>query len=138
MKSGEVKQMQLPKPNNNLAKWQEILVLISIGLAIGFINGFLGAGGGILLVPVLTAVIKEPTKVAHATAVVIILPLCVASGIVYILKGFYDFGIGWKILIGTLAGGVLGTFLLKKLANNWISLIFAVVMIGAGIYMCLR
>ena len=107
-----------PQPNNNLAKWQEILILISVGLGIGFINGFLGAGGGILLVPVLTAIIKEPTKVAHATAVVIIFPLCVASGLVYILKGFYSFNIGWKILIGTLAGGVLGTFLLKKLTSD--------------------
>ena len=119
-------------------KWCEILILLATGLGIGFINGFLGAGGGILLVPVLTSIIKEPVKVAHATAVVIILPLCIASGIVYILKGLYDFNVGWKILIGTITGGVLGTFLLKKLANNYLSLIFAVVMVVAGIYLCLR
>lgn len=124
-----------PLASNKFKKWQEVLILIAIGLGIGFINGFLGAGGGILLVPMLTMVLKEPTKVAHATAVVIILPLCVASGIVYILKGFYHFNIGWKILIGTIVGGVLGTFLLKKLANNWISLIFAVVMVVAGVYL---
>ena len=125
-------------PNNNFKQWQEILILLGVGLGIGFINGFLGAGGGILLVPVLTAIIKEPTKVAHATAVVIILPLCIASGLVYLLKGLYSFEIGWKILIGTIAGGVLGTFLLKKLTNNWISLVFAVVMVVAGLYLCLR
>ena len=124
--------------NNNFKKWQEVLILIAVGLVIGFINGFLGAGGGILLVPVLTSLIKEPVKVAHATAVVIILPLCIASGIVYIVKGFYNFQIGWKILIGTIIGGVLGTFLLKKLANNYISLVFAVVMVVAGIYLCVR
>lgn len=124
--------------NNNFKSWQEILILVGVGFGIGFINGFLGAGGGILLVPVLSAIIKEPVKVAHATAVVVILPLCIASGIVYILKGFYSFEIGWKILIGTLAGGVLGTFLLKKLTNNWISLVFAVVMIVAGVYLCVR
>ena len=129
------KEQSVQFAKNNFKRWQEVLILISIGLGIGFINGFLGAGGGILLVPMLTLVLKEPTKVAHATAVVIILPLCVASGIVYILKGFYHFDIGWKILIGTVAGGVLGTFLLKKLANNWISLIFAIVMIVAGIYL---
>ena len=124
--------------NNNFKRWQEVLILASAGLVIGFINGFLGAGGGILLVPVLTGIIKEPVKVAHSTAVIVILPLCIASGIVYILKGFYNFNIGWKILIGTIIGGILGTFLLKKLANNWLSLIFAIVMIAAGIYMCVR
>lgn len=121
---------------NNFKMWQEVLILIAIGLVIGFINGFLGAGGGILLVPMLTMVLKEPTKVAHATAVVIILPLCIASGVVYILKGLYHFDIGWKILIGTVSGGVLGTFLLKKLTNDWLSLIFALVMIVAGVYLC--
>ena len=120
---------------NSLKKWQEILILISIGLIIGFINGFLGAGGGILLVPLLTLIIKEPVKVAHATAVVIILPLCIASGIVYILNGFYQFNVGWKILIGTVLGGILGTFLLKKLANDWISLLFSLVMVASGIYL---
>lgn len=124
--------------NNNFKKWQEVLILVAIGLVIGFINGFLGAGGGILLVPILITIIKEPTKVAHATAVVIILPLCVASGLVYILKGVYDIGIGWEILVGTAAGGVLGTFLLKKLASNWLSLIFAAVMVVAGVYLIVR
>ena len=130
--------LQYFKKNNSLKKWQEVLVLVSVGLGIGFINGFLGAGGGILLVPVLTSVIKEPVKVAHATAVIIILPLCIASGIVYIIKGFYDFEIGWKILIGTILGGVLGTFLLKKLANNWITFVFAIVLVVAGVYLCVR
>ena len=124
--------------NNNFKKWQEVLILIGVGLVIGFINGFLGAGGGILLVPILMLLIKEPTKVAHATAVVIILPLCVASGLVYVLKGVYDIDIGWEILVGTAVGGILGTFLLKKLANNWLSLIFAVVMIVAGVYLVVR
>ena len=123
------------KSINNFKKWQEILILLTIGCVIGFINGFLGAGGGILLVPLLTFVIKEPVKIAHATAVVVILPLCIASGIVYILKGFYDIKIGWGILLGTILGGVIGTFLLKKLANDWISLIFALVMVFAGIYL---
>ena len=127
---------KLFEKNNELSNWQEILLLLGVGLCSGFINGFLGAGGGILLVPALSAIIKEPVKVAHATAVVVILPLCVASGIVYIVKGLYDFEIGWKILIGSVFGGVLGTFLLKKLANNWISLIFSIVMIVAGIYLC--
>jgi len=123
---------------NNFKKWQEICILVAAGLGIGFINGFLGAGGGILLVPVLTGVIKEPVKVAHATAVVIILPLCVASGIVYIIKGFYDFSIGWKIVVGTIIGGTIGTILLKKLTSDWISLVFAIVMVVAGIYLCVR
>lgn len=109
------------------------LLIVLCGGVIGFINGFMGAGGGMLLVPVLFYICKLETKKAHATAVLVILPLCVASGIIYILKNAFDFAITLPVGIGTIAGGVVGTFLLKKLKSDWISLIFYLVMIGAGI-----
>lgn len=124
--------------NKNMKRWVQVIPLILLGIFVGFANGFLGAGGGMLLVPCAIAILKMDTKVAHATAILIILPICVASGIIYILKGGFDFNVFLPCIIGTLIGGVLGTFLLSKLKNDIITLIFSLVMISAGVIMIIK
>lgn len=105
------------------------------GLAIGFANGFFGGGGGMLLVPLLTFVAKLEEKKSHATAIAIILPLSVLSAVIYTLKGTHDINAGLIAGGGVIAGGVLGAFLLNKLNNKTVSMIFYVLMIAAGIRM---
>ena len=62
-------------------------VSVLLGVLIGFVNGLFGAGGGMLVVPVLTFLLGLNTKRAHATAILIILPLCAVSGVVYLTRG---------------------------------------------------
>ena len=108
---------------------------ILIGALIGFVNGFLGAGGGVLLVPFLTYALKQETKVAHATAVLVMLPISLISAVIYIIKGEFNFLVTLPVFIGSAVGGTVGAILLKKL-NSWIiTLIFSLVLIGSGVYM---
>lgn len=118
--------------------WVKVVLLLILGAFVGFINGFLGAGGGMLLVPLIIPILKLEPKVAHATAIVIILPLCVVSGIIYAIKGSFSFEVFLPCLIGTIVGGVIGTFILSKLKNNIITAIFSVVMIIAGVIMIVK
>lgn len=113
---------------------KNVLVSIFAGLFIGFVNGFLGAGGGMLLVPILTIFLGFESKVAHSTAVFVIAPICLISGVTYIVKGIVNWEILLPVAIGTVIGGVLGTFLLKKLKNDVINIIFWCVMIFAGVW----
>ena len=112
-----------------------ILIAIGAGLFVGFVNGFLGAGGGMLLVPILTLLLKMESRIAHSTAVFVIAPICLISGITYIIKGVVDWNILLPVAIGTLIGGIVGTFLLKKLKNDVINIIFWCVMIFSGVWM---
>ena len=116
----------------------EVLCLIFLGVGVGFINGFLGAGGGMLLVPLIILILKLKTKVAHATAILIILPICLISGVFYIINGFFDFNVFMPCLIGTVVGGVLGTFILSKLKSEIVTFIFSLVMITAGVMMVVK
>jgi len=95
----------------------------------------LGAGGGMILVPILTLLLGMESKVAHSTAVFVITPICLISGITYAIKGVVDWQIILPVAIGTLVGGITGTFLLKKLKNDVINIIFWCVMIFAGVWM---
>ena len=121
-----------------MKKWVQVVLLIALGLLVGFVNGFLGAGGGMLLVPCIIPILKMETKIAHATAILIILPISLVSGVIYALKGAFNFDIFLPCLIGTVVGGVLGTFILSKLKSDIITAIFSVVMIAAGVIMIVK
>jgi len=55
----------------NVSLWKCLLA----GLAAGFVNGFFGAGGGMVLVPLLIWLVGLPDKLAFSSAISIILPL---------------------------------------------------------------
>ena len=57
------------------------------GAAAGLINGFFGAGGGMVLVPMLIRFGKLEDKKAFSSAISIILPLCLVSIAVYWIQG---------------------------------------------------
>ena len=104
-------------------------------MCVGLINGFLGAGGGIVVVPILSWLLKLKPKQAHATAIFVVLPLCVISGIIYLVLGNFSGQVFWPVLVGSVAGAILGTLLLSRLKNQVIIYIFCCVLIVAGIRM---
>lgn len=112
---------------------KEKLYLILTGVVTGLANGFFGGGGGMIVVPLLTFLLKMKTKSAHATAIAIILPVSVISAIVYFIKGSFDFSVGLPSGSGVVLGGIAGAWLLGKLSSKWITRIFAVVMLAAGV-----
>ena len=57
----------------------------AFGGIIGFLNGLLGAGGGMVAVPVLKK--EMDTKQAHATSIAVIIPMSIFSAASYLLKG---------------------------------------------------
>lgn len=116
-------------------KWMQIIILILSGLVIGALNGFFGGGGGMLVVPVLSLVLKMEEKNSHATAIAVIFPLCLISGIVYLVKGAFNLHVGGPSSIGIIIGGVIGAMLLSKLSNNFLKFLFYGVMLAAGIKM---
>lgn len=116
-------------------KFLSILKLVGVGVVAGVINGFFGAGGGLLLVPMISLVQKDDSKTAHATTLACVLFMCAASSVIYFLKKQIDFKLVLVCLIGSLIGSLLGTKLLKNLKNNIIDLVFSVVLVAAGVCM---
>ncbi len=108
---------------------------VLLGGVAGFINGLFGGGGGMIVVPLLTFFLKMPSKKAHATAILIILPMSIVSGLLYAFSKSFEFTLTLYTAIGVTAGGILGAFALSKLSNKWIGVIFAVAMAVAGIKM---
>lgn len=105
------------------------------GIIAGTVNGLFGGGGGMIVVPMLMIFLKKEAKTAHATAILIILPLSIVSAIFYALFGSLDVSVALPTTIGVAVGGAIGAFLLSKLSSKYIVIIFAAVMVAAGVKM---
>ena len=119
-----------------MGKKQKFLTII-FGAVTGFLNGFFGGGGGMIVVPVMAVLMKVEQKVAHATAIAVILPVSIISALIYFFGGVLELEIlpAVTISLGVIAGGVLGALILKKINNKLLVKAFAVVMLIAGIKM---
>lgn len=124
--------MNNAKLNKNIIICKKITVVV-IGAMVGFLSGLLGGGGGTLVVPTYQSLLGMDAKKAHATAIATILPLCIVSSIVYLVRGGYDYSRMGIVSVGVVIGGIIGSLLLKKLSNSFISIIFYSLMLYAGI-----
>ena len=108
------------------------LISIITGSMSGFVNGIFGGGGGMIVVPMLTKLLKYKSKNSHATAILIILPLSIVSGLLYLNFGNFSLDVGIPVTIGIIVGGVMGAILLSKLSSKWVIIMFSIVMAVAG------
>lgn len=104
------------------------ILLVAAGGAIGFLNGLLGSGGGIIAVPLLTA-LGVPEKKSHATSILIIFSLSLLSVALYLSRGSLTFSSALPYLPGGALGAVAGAWLLRRLPLRWIKLLFGVVVL---------
>ena len=120
------------KNTKNASNKQKTYAILTGAIA-GTINGLFGGGGGMIVVPMLIKLLKIPNKKAHATAILIILPISIISGLFYTAFGNLDLKVGIPTTIGVIGGGVLGALLLSKMSSKWVTIVFAVVMALAGV-----
>lgn len=107
---------------------------IACGSLVGAANSLFGGGGGMIAVPLLNKLGLEQKR-AHATAILLILPISALSFLLYVWKGFYQPAVMIPTAIGITAGGVFGAKLLEKLPTETVRLLFAFLQALAGIFL---
>ena len=113
------------------------LKIIIFGVLIGVVNGLLGAGGGMIAVPLLQN-IGMNSKSAHANAVAVILPITVISAVMYLLKDYVNLSSALVYIPTGIIGAVIGSITLKKIPTKLLKKLFAGFMFYAGIRLLLR
>ncbi len=115
----------------------KILSTAVLGAAIGFINGLLGAGGGMLAVPLLKKY-GLAQKEAQQNAIAVILPITAVSAGIYLYKDYVNLSNSYSYLPTGFLGAIIATFLMKKITNKWLKRIFAFFMVYAGVRLLLK
>lgn len=106
------------------------------GGAAGLVNGLLGAGGGMVLVPLLgTAELRE--KEVFPCSVAVILPLCAVSLCVSAFSRPLPWLAALPYLLGAIPGGLIAGAVGAKIPTLWLHRILGVVILWGGIrYLC--
>ena len=102
------------------------------GFGAGLLNGLLGAGGGMVVVPLLSA-LGTGGKKSHATALAVIVPLSLVSAVLYLIEGRFTLADALPWLPGSLLGAYLGSRLMPKISTGWLKLVFGGLMLWGGI-----
>lgn len=132
-----------------LSARQKSLLLVLGGLGAGFINGLLGAGGGILLVFIMGWILapaKDGSSEAlpldkrdiFANALAAMLPVTVVSVISYAARGDIHLEGAETYVFPAVIGGIGGAWLLDKLRFETVRRLFAILVIVSGIAMLLK
>jgi uncharacterized protein len=115
---------------------QQIIILILIGLAAGFLGGMVGIGGGIIIVPALVLFMAFSQHQAQGTSLaMMLLPVGILAVINYYKKGFVDVRYAALLAVGFTIGGYVGSKLSLGMAQDTVKKVFAVLMIVVAVKM---
>lgn len=104
-----------------------------IGLFGGFISGFFGAGGGLLIHPALTRILKLDEYKARGTTLITIFPAILIASIFYADYNYFEIDKIIKVSIGGAIGGFIGARIMNKIPKFFLAIIFDIFLIGISI-----
>ncbi len=109
-------------------------ILLMFGVA--FIYSNLGLGGGLLFVPILLSTGVTDPLLAAPISLTLTTMTAASSVINHHRKGFVDFGLARTLVIGTLIGAVLGTYVaIGFVTKAQFKVIFTVILVAFGALM---
>lgn len=122
-----------PGPNGPAAYSAERVPLgFGVMFGAGTLSGLLGIGSGAVKVLAMDQIMRLPFKVSTTTSNFMIGVTATASAGIYLQHGYIDPGIAMPVMLGVLAGSLVGTHLLIRARVATLKVIFAVVIAVLG------
>jgi uncharacterized protein len=112
-------------------------MLLAIGVGGGLFSGLFGVGGGVIMVPLLVLWLGFGEREAAATSLAAIAVVAVVGAALHGLYGNVHVREGLLVGIPAVGGVLVGTWLQQRVPARWISLAFAVLLVGVAVDMLL-
>lgn len=104
----------------------------------GFASGLLGIGGGVLIVPIMTFALDMPINFATATSMFTIIFTSISGSTEYFQSNLVNFPVALLFAAGTVVGAQVGAYSSGRISNRNLTLIFALMLVVAGVNMILK
>lgn len=108
--------------------------LVVIGLGAGFTAGLLGVGGGLIMVPAFTLVLRMQVKEIIASSLVAVAMMSVTSLIGHLIAGHIDWSYALPLAIGVIPGARLGSHFTAVASDRTMKLVCGALLVVFGIY----
>lgn len=106
-----------------------LIPLLVTGVVGGFLSGFFGVGGGIIMVPLLMLWAKFDQKRASATSLLAIVPTSLVGSLTYAAQSQVDVLVAVFVSIGAIVGAPFGSKLLRVLPVAVVHWVFITMMV---------
>lgn len=117
---------------------KNVALAVVIGLAAGFASGYVGVGGGFIMVPLMTAWLGIPMKRTSGTSLIAIIILAIPGVIQQALLGHIDYLAGIMLCVGAIPGAVLGARLVPRVPERTLRFIFAGLLAVAAVMLVIN
>jgi len=114
---------------------QRVPAGFSLMFGAGALSGLLGIGSGAVKVLAMDQAMRIPFKVSTTTSNFMIGVTAAASAGIYLNRGYIDPGLAMPVMLGVLAGSLLGVRILMKAETKVLRLVFSVVIVVLGLQM---
>jgi uncharacterized membrane protein YfcA len=108
---------------------------VALMFAAGSLSALLGIGSGVLKIPAMDAAMRLPIKASSATANLMIGVTACGAAAAHLLAGRLDLDLSAPVVLGSLAGSVLGARLLVRTAGRWLRIVFTTVLLAVAVPM---
>jgi uncharacterized membrane protein YfcA len=115
-----------------------VIVPVTIGFAVSFFAGLLGAGSGFILLPLLIFVLGVPTTVAVGTGMFQIFVTSSTGTVLYALSNRVDLVMVVVMLVASSFGAQLGAAATRFVNPTRIRVLYAITLLGSGVAIALR
>ena len=117
----------------------EIAIVLTLGLAAGILGGFVGVGGGVLIVPVLVLALGFDQHMAVGTSLGALLPpVGILGAYEYYRHGHLNITYAVLLGVGLLIGAYIGAIYAVKMPASTLRRIFGVFLLITSIRMLYR
>ncbi len=97
----------------------------AIGLVAGILGGYVGVGGGFIMVPLFMTLLKMPMKATSGTSLIAVCILAIPGVITQGVLGNVDWLMGLAIAVGSMPGAVVGARLIDRVPERTLRFLFA-------------
>lgn len=117
---------------------KQLLIGACIGLGAGLASGYVGVGGGFIMVPLMLSLIGIPMKKASGTSLIAVMILAIPGVIEQGLLGNINYTAGIMVAVGSIPGAVIGARLVRKVPERILRFIFGGFLIVAAALLVLN
>lgn len=103
---------------------KKVLLCVAIGLIAGLASGYVGVGGGFIMVPLFISVLGIMMRQASGTSLIAVTILAIPGVIEQGLLGHIDYVAGIAMAVGSIPGAVIGASLIRKVPERKLRFVF--------------
>ena len=113
--------------------WREAAIGAAIGLFAGLASGYVGVGGGFIMVPLMMSLLHVPMKLTSGTSLIAVMILAVPGTVTQALLGNINWIAGIAVACGSIPGATLGAKLIPKVPERQLRFLFAGFLVVAAV-----